>query len=62
MSIEDHEATKNYERISGVRYRDPDGEFIWHCGVRARADGDGEFTCPSCDTTITVQTDNGGVL
>lgn len=61
MSIEKHEATKDYERVNAWIYRDGDGEFMFHCATRVRPDGD-EFTCEHCGTTITVQTDDGGVL
>ena len=54
-------ANVDYDRVSGVRYRDDDGLFIWHCARRARGEGT-EFRCPECGETITVQTDDGGVL
>jgi len=57
MSVSD----ADYERVDGVRYRDGDGLFIWHCAKRARGEGD-EFTCPYCGETITVQTDQEGLL
>lgn len=60
-TMQEFEDETDYERVSGVRYRDDDGLFIWHCAQRVHADGK-EFTCDVCQNTITVQTDDGGVL
>jgi len=51
-SIEEYEAQKDYERVSGCIYEDALGKFVFHHG-RARL-VDSVFYCPDDDCDFTM--------